>query len=94
MAVFETQSLIDLILNTGIDISAATVLAIHYQKPSGIDGLFSGTLEGTQKIKYQAQVGDFDEIGTWQFQSVVTLGGRVGLGGIVKIVFNAKLTDL
>lgn len=91
---FNTQSLLDLVLDTNIDLSSATSKFIHYEKPSGTDGSWTGVLEGTTSIRYSVQPGDIDEVGTWRFQTVVVIGGRTGYGDIVKLKFKERITTL
>ena len=58
-------------LNTGVDITSATVANVHYRKPSGATGSFTGAVTGTYYVSYTLQDGDIDEQGEWEFQSYV-----------------------
>ena len=62
-----------------IDISSASPLQIIFQKPD--DGAFVTqtavfTTNGTDgKLRYVTLLDDLDEIGVWQWQAKITLGG-------------------
>lgn len=61
-------------LNTGVDISAATLLEIHVKKPSGIVKWTAARYLTTQKITYTTVVGDLSEAGTYTLQAYVEWG--------------------
>lgn len=82
MGIFRTQTLFDLTLDTNIDLSSATLHDIIYEKPDETTGSWTGTVVDTNKIRYQVQSGDLDQIGHWRFQSKATVGGRTGYGDI------------
>lgn len=86
MSLFKNQTLIDLTLNTGIEITGYSAIAIKYEKPSGVTGQWTAQANGINSIKYPiADENDLDESGEWKFQAVVTIGGRTGYGEIVRI---------
>jgi len=58
-------------LNTGVDISGASVARVDYRKPSGATGSFTGAATGTYYVAYTLQSGDIDEDGEWEFQAYV-----------------------
>jgi hypothetical protein len=91
MAVFETQTLFNLKLDTNIDCSSATTTDIKYVKPNDTEGTWTATVEDSTKLVYQVQSGDLDDVGLWKFQAVVTIGGRTGYGEIVQQQVDAKL---
>lgn len=91
MSAFKTQTLLDITLDTGIDISTASSLSIRYKKPSGETGSWSGTLSGLTSITYGVQSGDIDEAGTWRFQAVVVISGETGYGEIVTHNFKTPI---
>lgn len=84
MAIFKTQDLLDITLQTNVDLTGATVTDINYLKPGGDRGTWSGSAFDTTKIKYEVQPGDIDEFGLWKLQAEITIGGRTGLGEIVE----------
>ncbi len=94
MSVFKTQTLLDLILDTNIDITSATVTRIYYEKPDGSVGFWAGTVEDTTKIKYAIQTDNIDTAGTWRFQTQVVIGGRTGWGDIVQVEVKEFLEEL
>lgn len=69
-------------VNTKEDISAATVLQLKIKKPSGKEVIWNGVLDGTMKIKYIAQQGDFDEAGDYFVQAYVELPAWRGRGEV------------
>lgn len=59
-----------------INISAASAITFHFQKPDGSVLSVTGALDtdGTDgKVKYVTQAGNIDQVGTWQYQVYVTL---------------------
>lgn len=91
MAIFNTQDLIDIVLDTGQDLTSATVTNIKYIKPDGTSGTWTGVSYDTTKVKYEVQSGDLDDIGLWTLQAIVTIGGRTGYGDLVKMQVDEKL---
>ena len=59
-------------LHLGEDLTLATLLEIHYRKPSGTLGKWTAIAEG-ESMSYITQAGDVDEPGLW------TLNARVAL---------------
>lgn len=68
------------------DISIATGPKIHYLKPSGASGYWTGSIAvdlNTGKgryIQYQTLVTDLDVAGIWKFQAYLTISGWIGHG--------------
>jgi hypothetical protein len=91
MAIFNTQDLIDIVLDTGQDLVSATVTNIKYIKPDGTTGTWTGAAYDSTKVKYEVQPGDLDDIGLWTLQAIVTIGGRTGYGDLVKMQVDEKL---
>ncbi len=58
-------------LNTGVDLSDANVTNIHYKKPSGATGSFTGASSDTYYVVYTTAANDIDEDGEWEFQAYV-----------------------
>ena len=72
-------------LNTGVDITSATVSNVHYRKPSGATGSFTGAVTGTYYVSYTLQTNDIDEMGEWEFQSYVEKSTWKLRGNIAKV---------
>ena len=83
MSVFVNQGLLTLTLETGIDLTTASLLQIKYKSPAGTRGTFAGTLVGTTKIKYDFVNDEITPAGMWSFQSYVEIGGLKAYGNIV-----------
>ena len=61
-------------LDTGEDISSATVQRIKYRKPSGATGYWVGVIgTDTTSVEYTTIDGDLDEIGTWTTQVYIEM---------------------
>lgn len=75
---------VEIVLDTNIDLSAATAPRIYYQKPvSGDEGYWSAEISG-QKVAYTLQSGDIDEAGWWKLHSYVDKNGPLH-GFIVEV---------
>lgn len=64
---------IDLVLETGKNISALTTFIIKYTKPDGTPGRWAAALSGTTKV---AATVNFTEDGIWRVQAFVKGGGN------------------
>jgi hypothetical protein len=63
---------VEIILDTGQDITAAGTKEILFKKPvSGLTGAWTGTAYQTSKVKYVTIVGDLLEAGIYLFQTHV-----------------------
>lgn len=51
-----------------VDLSTATATTIRYRKPTGEEGTWTGTVNGTA-VDYTTVADDIDEAGTWYFQA-------------------------
>ncbi len=68
-------------VNVREDISAASIMQLKVFKPvSGREVIWDGVLEGTTKIKYIVQEGDFNEAGEYKVQAYVELPAWRGRG--------------
>jgi hypothetical protein len=83
-SIFTTQGFLVIVLDTGIDLSLASVTKIIYKKPSGRKGEFTATVFETTKLRYQFTNADLDVSGEWQFQAYVIIGGLNAYGEIVR----------
>jgi hypothetical protein len=61
----------EILLDTGVDITDATLAEIKYQKPDGTTGSWTGVVDSTTKVKYVTLANDLDQAGQWLFQSYV-----------------------
>jgi hypothetical protein len=87
--VYVGQTLLDITLNTGIDLTNATEVLIKYKKPiSKVEGSFTVaqglTVIDTTKLKYIFQTGDLDEKGTWSFWTHVIINGKQAPGKVYR----------
>jgi hypothetical protein len=60
-----------------LDISTANAVKMYFTKPSGavVEKIANFDSDGKDgKIRYNADVGDFDEVGLWEFQAYVEIG--------------------
>lgn len=87
---FKGQSLFEIKLDTGIDISTATEKKVLYKRPDGTLGEWVSTAVQSNPtgppntiMVYQLADGDINMAGNWQFQSYVVIGGKAGYGSIV-----------
>lgn len=86
MSVTEKDIGIQFKLNTGIDIDAATTANIHYKKPSGATGSFTGATASTYYVTYTTTgAGDIDESGIWELQAYVITPSWTLRGTIAKV---------
>jgi len=81
MASIYKNTEIQLALDTGVNLSGADRVEIHYQKPDKTTGEWLGTANDTFVI-YNVQEGDLDVVGRWFFQAVAYINGRVNKGEI------------
>ena len=68
--------------NMRIDLTDATLLQIGYKKPSGAAGTWTGTLYGTETVRFITVAGNIDEKGEWQFQPYAEKPAWQGHGDI------------
>jgi len=84
------DDVVDVILNTGCDVSNATVWKIRYEKPSGGKGEWSATLDDDPtKIRCSNVV--FDEVGQWKIQACVETPTAKNYGRIVHLLVKTHL---
>jgi hypothetical protein len=82
--------LITVELDTGLDLSSATVSKILYKKPDGKRGEWTATVD-EKMLTYEPSNTDINQAGTWQFQAYVEIGGEIGRGEIVTQTFQPHL---
>jgi hypothetical protein len=88
--VYKGQSLLTIKLETGLDISSASVKKINYKKPNGTIGSWVATVDGTTKLSYNVNQGDINQSGKWKMQAFVTIGGKDGYGDSVEVDFKKQ----
>lgn len=79
----------EIILDCGVDVSAATVRTIKALKPDGTSVDWTAVLEGTTAIKYTIQSGDLDQAGAWKLQAYIEIASWSGLGETAKLKVSA-----
>lgn len=77
-----------LTVNTGIDISAATVHDLYVKKGDGSITTWTGTVYASNYIRYTIQSGDFNVPGTYKVQAKITLGSWIGYGEVASFYVN------
>ena len=86
----------EIIVDTGSDISMATVLKLYIKKPSGVEVIWDGTLGPANaqgkfmSIKYVVLAGDWDEGGWWSVQAYIETPGWRGKGETVKFKLDSN----
>jgi len=85
MSVVEKDIGVQFKLNTGVDITAASVANIHYRKPSGATGSWTGATDSTNYVVYTSVASDLDEEGVWDLQTYVVTPGWTLRGGIANV---------
>lgn len=83
MSIFVEQGYSTITLDTGIDITAATVTRILYKNPSGVTGYFTASVVETTKLRFQLTDTSITANGPWQLQAYVEIGGLNAYGEIV-----------
>lgn len=82
MSIFKTQSLLRISAETNYDdLASASITRILFIKPDGTRGHYEATVDGT-KLYYDVAAGDIDQIGIWQFQAYIEIGGLKAFGEI------------
>lgn len=71
-------------LETGIDVTTATVTKILYRKPSGTTGAWTASTSSTT-VSYQTSTNDLDESGVWELQAYIEIGALKVRGSIAKL---------
>jgi hypothetical protein len=82
-----------ILLNTGVDVSAATVKKMRVRKPSGTVVEWTATTPPGQNnyLTYTTIAGDIDQAGVWSIQAQVTMASWSGVGNVAAFVVLAKL---
>ena len=89
---FKGQSLLQIKLDTGIDVSTATVKKILWQDPNGDRGFWTvSSVEALTILVYNVTSSDVTVEGRWRLQAYVEIGGLEGYGEIVEQTFYDNL---
>jgi len=70
-------------LNTGIDISGASVKKIKYKKPDGTIGDWDAAIVDSQKLRVITDADTWDQDGNWIYHAYVEVGTKKGYGDAV-----------
>jgi len=91
--IYKAQGLVIISLDTGKDISTATVMKILYRQPDGTKGSWVATLKAGSNsvIQYTTANADLSLTGSWKLQAFVTVGGINEYGDIVELVVERSL---
>ena len=90
MALYKNQSNLAVELDAVMDVDAASVKQILYEKPSGVKGAWTAT-SNVNILSYQLTDADIDEVGTWKLQSYVEMGAQKAYGTIVHVYFDQHI---
>lgn len=90
MAIYKQQNNLNIQLDAGINVDAASEKKILYEKPSGTKGAWAAT-SALNILSYPLSGADIDESGTWKLQSYVVLSGKKCYGTIVHVDFDQHI---
>jgi hypothetical protein len=93
--IFINQNLLQIRLDTKIDLTNAATMEIRYRKPSGTTGAWSAARYGsTTQIYYDLSATELDEVGLWTLWSYVVMNtGRKGYGKICTQMVSLEGSD-
>lgn len=72
------------VLDTGVDLTAATGCVILVQNPDGTETTWAATVDGT-KLVHATVAEDLSLPGVYRLHAAFTLGGWSGLGEVTKM---------
>jgi len=81
---------VELRLNAHSDISGFSSYQVKYAKPSGVTGVWTGALLGTEYVTYTTSVSDLDTIGVWKLQ--IYIGGAAVHGQVAQMIVAAPIS--
>lgn len=81
----------EIVLETGVDLSSATLRRIVARKPNGVDVNWTATADSATAIKYVTQDNDLDLAGVWQLQAYVETPSWKGSGAVVSMTVSQVL---
>jgi hypothetical protein len=74
-----------IVLDVGVNISAASAQSIEAQRPDGSTVSWAGTIFETNKVRFVTQADSLNVAGDWKLQSRVVLPTGTWLGEVVKL---------
>jgi len=82
-----------IVLNVGIDISAATTRQIKYEKPDGTTSYWTAIEESTTSISFTTTAAtDLDLDGNWKLQAYIVTPTWTDHGNITRMLVKETLT--
>ena len=84
MSIYKGQSLLQIVLDVGLDLSTATNQKVLYRKPSGVKGEWNAVKSGTT-LTYDIADGDLNESGEWMIQAYFEQSGKKAFGELTKL---------
>jgi hypothetical protein len=69
-----------ILVDCGMTITTASVTRLYMIKPDGTSEYLTATISGTDSLSYTVVAGDFDQAGTYSFNSYVEIGAWKGHG--------------
>ena len=92
MSVFKGAIGQKIILNVGVDISAATTRQIKYWKSDGTSGAWTAAEESSTSISYTTTAAsDLNIVGEWRLQAYVVTPDWTDHGDIMRLVVKNTL---
>lgn len=70
----------NVLVNVGTDISTAITTNLKVKKPSGAIATWAASVVNSNYLSYDSEVGDLDEVGRYELQASLVIGGWTGLG--------------
>lgn len=81
MKIFKDQSILEIVLETGVSVDGADVAKILVVKPGNEKTQWNAVKDGT-KLNYTVQEGDLNKVGAYQVQAYFESGGLKIFGQI------------
>jgi nitrogen fixation protein FixH len=80
-----------IIVEVGMDISAASVLRIYYRKPDGTKSYWTATEHTARSITHTLAASELDQAGIWQVQPYAVVGDEEIFGDIERFLVKENL---
>lgn len=77
---FNTSDIIEITLNTGIDLSVGITPRIRWKSPISTTGYFTATIKEGNKLYYKSTNTDFTLPGDWEFRASIVIDADEKLG--------------
>ena len=81
----------EIVLDCGVDTTAATVRSVVARKPNGEKVTWNALQEGTNSIKHITASGDLNMSGPWKLQAYIEIPGWKGYGGVAVLTVENPL---